>query len=83
MYFVYLARCYDGSIYTGITTDVARRLKEHRDKKGGSYTRSHAVEKIIYTESCFTRAKAQKREAEIKSWRREKKLELARSGKEN
>ena len=79
MYFVYLAQCEDGSIYTGITTDVARRFKEHQDKKGGSYTRSHAVKKIVRTERFRTKGRALKREAEIKRLPREKKLELVRS----
>ncbi|HUZ92383.1 MAG TPA: GIY-YIG nuclease family protein [Candidatus Paceibacterota bacterium] len=76
MYFVYLAQCADRSIYTGITNDLARRLAEHQNKKGGHYTSSHKVEKIVYTEAHRTKSGALKREAEIKSWRRERKLEL-------
>ena len=45
MYYVYLIQCEDGSIYTGITTDLERRFKEHSDKTGGHYTRAHKVEK--------------------------------------
>ena len=76
MYYVYLVQCEDKSIYTGITTDLKRRFQEHKDKVGGHYTRAHKVEKILHTEKFQTRSKASKREAEIKSWRREKKLEL-------
>jgi len=76
MYFVYLIKCKDGTIYTGITTDVMRRFKEHQDGKGGHYTRSRKVIKILYSEKHKDRSDAQKREAEIKSWRREKKLIL-------
>jgi len=76
MYFVYLAKCKDQSIYTGITNDLSRRLKQHQNKKGGHYTASHKVEKIIYTERFKTKSEALKRESEIKSWRREKKLAL-------
>ncbi len=76
MYFVYLALCEDKSLYTGITTDVARRLKEHQNKKGGNYTRAHKVMKVVYIEQHKTRSEASKREAEIKSWPREKKLKL-------
>ena len=76
MYFVYLAKCEDGSIYTGITTDTARRLKEHQSGTGGKYTRAKKVVKILYTEQFDTRSQALKREAEIKGWRREKKLSL-------
>lgn len=76
MYFVYLIGCEDESIYTGITTDLERRFREHENKAGGNYTRAHKVEKILHTEKFKTRSKALKREAEIKSWPREKKLEL-------
>ena len=55
MYYVYLIQCEDGSIYTGITTDLERRFKEHSDKIGGHYTRAHKVEKILYTEEYPTR----------------------------
>ena len=76
MYFVYLARCKDKSIYTGITNDLARRLKQHQHKKGGYYTSSHPVEKIVYTERYRTKSEALKREFEIKSLPRKKKLDL-------
>jgi len=81
MYFVYLAQCKDGSIYTGSTSDVERRLKEHQAGKGGSYTRSHAVERVVHTEAFSTRGKALKREAQIKSWPRTEKLTLIRSSR--
>ena len=77
MYYVYLLLCADKSIYTGITTDVKRRFAEHKNGRGGRYTRSHKPEKIIYTETLKTRSAALKREAEIKKWPREKKLKLA------
>jgi len=76
MYFVYLIECRDESIYTGITTDVARRFVEHKKGMGGHYTRSHGAVKILYTERRKTRSAALKREAEIKSWPRKKKLKL-------
>jgi len=76
MYFVYIIKCVDKSLYTGITTNVERRFLEHKNKVGGRYTSSHKVEKILYTEKCQTRSKALKREAQIKSWSREKKLKL-------
>ena len=79
MYFVYLIECNDKSIYTGITTDVARRFKEHKNGEGGHYTSSKKVIKILYTEQCKTRSEALKREAEIKGWKREKKLALIKT----
>lgn len=81
MYFVYIIQCKDRSLYTGITTDLKRRFKEHKEGLGGHYTRSHKVQKILYTEKRSTRSAAQKREAEIKSWRREKKLDLVNKNK--
>ena len=78
MYYVYLIQCEDGSIYTGITTDLERRFKEHSDKTGGHYTRAHKVEKILYTEEYPTRSEALKREAEIKKLRRDKKFKLVK-----
>lgn len=74
MYFVYVIECKDKTLYTGITTDIERRFKEHSLGKGGAYTRAKKVVMILYTEQFTNRSEASKREAEIKSWRREKKL---------
>lgn len=76
MYFVYIITCADDTLYTGITTDVARRFEEHRSGNGAHYTKVRGVKKIIYTEECLDRSSAQKREAEIKKLRREEKLLL-------
>ncbi|MBI2514693.1 GIY-YIG nuclease family protein [Candidatus Wolfebacteria bacterium] len=81
MYFVYLVLCKDKSIYTGITNNLKRRLKQHQSQKAGSYTRSHKAVKILHTEQFPTKSQALRREAEIKSWRREKKLKLIKFGK--
>lgn len=78
MYFVYLLQCADGSLYTGVTTDVARRLKEHKAGTGGHYTRAHGARAIVYTETHPDRSSAQKREAALKKLSREEKLQLAR-----
>lgn len=79
MYFVYLLQCKDESIYTGITTDVARRFEEHKNGEGGHYTRSKGAVKILYVEKKRNRSSALKREAEIKRWPRQKKLKLIES----
>lgn len=79
MYTVYILECSDGSLYTGITTDVERRFKEHKSGIGANYTRSKKAKKIVYTESYPDRSSASKREAEIKRLSREKKLELVDS----
>ena len=75
-YFVYLLECEDGSLYTGITTDVKRRLAEHKSGVGSSFTRAKKAKRIAYTEEQPSRSAALKREAEIKKWPREKKLAL-------
>lgn len=76
MYFVYLIECKDGSLYTGITTDLERRLREHKSGIGGHYTKAKKAVQIVHSEKYPDRSSASKREAEIKSWRRERKLAL-------
>lgn len=76
MYYVYIIKCEDNSLYTGITNDIKRRFSEHKNKIGGHYTASHNVKKIVYTEKFETKGKALKREAQIKTWTHKKKLEL-------
>ena len=76
MWYVYIIKCADGSLYTGATTDVKRRFKQHKQGKGGSYTASHKVVKLLHQETLKTRGQALKREAEIKSWSRERKIKL-------
>ncbi|MDP4001428.1 MAG: GIY-YIG nuclease family protein [bacterium] len=79
MYVTYLIKCSDGSLYCGITTDLKRRFKEHQLGKGGSYTRSHKVISIVYTEKFKDRSLASKRESEIKQLTRDQKLLLIRN----
>lgn len=81
MYYVYLLKLSDTTIYTGITTDVSRRFQEHADGKGGRYTRSRKVVEVLYTEKFKDRSSALKREAEIKKLPRQKKLELIAVGR--
>jgi putative endonuclease len=78
MYFVYLLRCKDGSLYCGITTDLERRLAEHKSGKGAKYTRGKKAGWIVYFEKKRNRSTASRREAEIKSWTRVEKLALIR-----
>jgi putative endonuclease len=68
MYFVYIIECGDRSLYTGITNDLERRFDEHKKGKGGHYTSSKEVVKIVYSEGCPDRSSALKREAQIKSF---------------
>lgn len=76
-YFVYLLECADGTLYTGITTDVERRFAEHQKGIGSHYTRSHGAKRIVYTEEHPNRSAASVREAAIKKLTREEKLALA------
>ena len=76
MYFVYILECEDGTLYTGITTDPKRRFSEHKSGKGGHYTKSRKALGLLYTEEQPNRSLALKREAEIKGWARQKKLDL-------
>lgn len=70
---VYILECKDGSYYTGITTDVERRFKEHKNGKASAYTNSFGAKEIVYTESVEDKSKALIREHEIKQLSREDK----------
>lgn len=76
MYFVYILKCDNDSLYTGITTDVGRRLAEHKSGKGARYTRSKGAREIVHVERKKNRSTASKREAEIKKMSRTEKLAL-------
>jgi len=65
-WFVYMLRCRDGSLYTGITKDLRRRVAAHRAGQGSRYTRSHLPVRLVYRERRATRAAALQREAAIK-----------------
>ena len=73
MWFVYILRGRDGSLYTGITTHLDRRLREHNAGKGGAYTRAKRPWRILFHEIHSSRSSASKREAQIKAWSREDK----------
>ena len=73
---LYILRCRDGSLYTGITTDLEKRLIAHNAGKGAKYTRSRKPVELIYSEDCADHSIALKRELEIKAMPREQKLKL-------
>jgi putative endonuclease len=83
MWNVYIVKCSDGSLYTGITTDLKRRLKQHNSGAGGSYTRLHRPVKLSYHEFQPDRPSALIREAGIKRWSRKRKIALIKSGRKN
>lgn len=75
-YFVYILQCANGTLYTGITTDIERRFKQHRAGKGSKYTAAFKAKKIKYYEKASSRSAASKREAQIKGWTRAEKNSL-------
>jgi len=79
MWTVYILQCADGTLYTGITTDMERRQKMHESGKGAKYTRNRGPFTLIHAETHATRSEASKRELEIKSLNRQDKLNLAGS----
>lgn len=75
-WFLYILRCGDGSLYTGITTDVDARLEVHRSGKGAKYTRGRGPLEVIYREECGSHSDALKREFAVKALAREEKERL-------
>jgi len=75
-WYLYILRCGDGSLYTGITDDVEKRLAAHRAGKGAKYTRGRGPLEPVYTEEHPDRAAASRREWEIKKMTRQEKLKL-------
>lgn len=73
---VYILRCGDGSLYTGIAVDVEHRLAVHRSGKGAKYTRGRGPLELVYTEECASKSEALKRELAIKALPREEKRKL-------
>jgi putative endonuclease len=74
---VYLARCTDGSLYTGITTDPERRVVEHNGGRGAAYTRARLPVTLVYWEPAADRSSALRREHAIKRLTRKEKERLA------
>lgn len=75
-YYVYILRCADGTLYTGITDDVERRVAVHNSGKGAKYTRGRGPVEPVYREQCPDKPSALRREAAIKRLRRAEKLGL-------
>lgn len=75
-WYVYILRCADGTLYTGSTDDVARRLAVHNSGKGAKYTRSRRPLELVYTEELDSYSAALKREYAIKQLSRQEKLNL-------
>lgn len=76
IYYVYILRCHDDTLYTGVTNDPPRRLIDHQTGVGGKYTRAHTGVEMLYLETCATKGDALRREIIIKKLRRARKLLL-------
>ena len=75
-YFIYIMSSYRRTLYTGVTNDLARRVQQHNDGTAPSFTQKYNVDRLVYAESCQGVEDALNREKQIKSWRREKKIDL-------
>lgn len=81
IHFTYILECADKSLYVGCTNNLDKRLEQHNNSKWGAhYTKIRRPVTLKYSEEFKTLKEARRRESEIKSWRREKKLELINSG---
>jgi len=77
LWHVYMVECADGTLYSGITTDISRRIQEHNESpKGARYTRAKRPVVLVYSEECANRSAASVREHAIKKLTREEKLAL-------
>ncbi len=79
-WFVYIVRCADNSLYTGITTDVEARVKRHNSGAGARYTRARRPVVLVRVEKAESESAARKREMQIKGWTRKKKESLVSYG---
>ncbi|MCI8687488.1 MAG: GIY-YIG nuclease family protein [Lawsonibacter sp.] len=78
-WYVYILRCGDGTLYTGITDDIPRRLAAHRSGKGAKYTRGRGPLELVYQEQVPDKSAALRREIQIKRLRRAEKERLIKS----
>ena len=81
MHFVYIARCADGSLYTGYARDPQARIIAHNAGRGARYTCGRRPVRLVYAEECETLSAALKREYELKQWPRVKKQALVKSAR--
>ncbi|NMM61592.1 GIY-YIG nuclease family protein [Clostridium sp. P21] len=79
MNYVYIIQCSDGTLYTGYTNNLTKRIKTHNEAKGAKYTRGRLPVKLVYSEEFATKSEALKREYAIKAMKRKNKIELINS----
>lgn len=83
VWFLYILECCDGSFYTGVTTDIDRRLRGHQEGKASRYTRTRRPVVLAYREECGSRSVALARECAVKSLSRQRKEELIRGSRDH
>lgn len=83
MFYIYILQCADGTLYTGYTVDIEKRVKEHNAGKASKYTRSRLPVQCVYNEECLSKSEALKRELEIKTLTRKQKLALIAGCRKN
>jgi putative endonuclease len=76
VYYFYILRCADNSLYCGMTNDLEKRMEKHNSGKGAKYLRGKLPVKLVYSKKYENRSEALKREAEVKKWSKGKKEEL-------
>ena len=81
-WYLYILRCGDGTLYTGITNDIEKRLEAHRTGKGAKYTRGRGPLELIYQETCESHSRALKRELEVKKLSRLQKEQMIKNYKQ-
>lgn len=79
-WFCYLVECADGSLYCGVTNDLAKRVEAHNAGKGARYTSGRRPVKLLWSEACATRGDALRRELAVKALSRAAKLKLTKAG---
>lgn len=80
MNYTYILKCKDGTYYTGWTNDIEKRVKTHNAGRGAKYTKTRLPVELVYYETFESKTEAQKREYEIKQWKRAKKEALIKQG---
>ena len=76
MFYFYIVRCKDSTLYCGSTNDTEQRIQRHNSGRGSKYVRAHGGGKIVHQESFKTIGDAMRRETEVKKWPRQKKINL-------
>jgi len=78
-YYVYIMTHRSGTLYTGVTNDLFRRVQEHRDGRAGSFTSRYGITRLVYVEDTDDVGAALQREKQIKAWTRKKRIDLINS----